>query len=52
MVKPFLAVVIGAAFFATLGFVGAYAAGMAGALAGMVLGILIFFLMAARYVGQ
>lgn len=52
MVKPVLAIVGGAAFFVALGFAGAYAAGISGALAGMILGILIFFLMAARYVGR
>ncbi|MGN6463793.1 MAG: hypothetical protein ACTHLY_21665 [Pseudolabrys sp.] len=51
MVKPLLAIIVGAALFIALGFAGAYAAGMSGALIGMILGIVIFFLMAARYVG-
>lgn len=52
MLTPILAITIGAAIFIAFGFGGAYVAGTPGALAGMVAGIVVFFLMAARYVGR
>jgi len=42
----------GTALFFAMGFLGAYLAGIGGALAGMVIGIGIFFLIAARDVGR
>lgn len=45
-------IVGGAALFIVLGLVGAYFAGIAGALVGMVAGIAAFFLTAAHIVGQ
>lgn len=52
MLKPMFAITGGATLFIALGFLGAYLAGVFGALAGMVLGIATFFLVAARDVGR
>jgi len=52
MLKPLLVIAGGAVLFVALGFLGAYLAGMFGALAGMVLGIAAFFMIAARNVGR
>lgn len=52
MLRSLLMIGGGAALFIVLGFVGAYLAGIVGALIGMVAGIVAFFLMAAHIVGQ
>ncbi|HWL05031.1 MAG TPA: hypothetical protein VNQ99_08855 [Xanthobacteraceae bacterium] len=52
MLKSIVAITAGASIVVGLGFLGAYGAGVIGATVGMVFGILFFFVMVARYVGN